>query len=175
MGYTSVRRMFVGALGILLISISILLPYSKDWKMELNDIISLIDAITGTGTAEAQINPKGVAYVESRGMTPTQKLKPGPAGEIGTYQITPSMFADLVQNYPQKYKNKKLIDVAGNDATALPALMDAFSIINGYQKSYKLPTDDNTALQIYNLGIGSYLKGRRNPSYIRTYEEGLSR
>ena len=126
--------------------------------------------------AQAAVDPKAVAYTESRGMTPQQKLIPGSAGELGTYQLTPPAWGDLQRLMPDKYSKKNFYDIATDDTTAHEALQDYLGLLkNHYAKAYKInPTDENV-LQMYNLGPTAFHRGKRNPAYVNTYKEGLRR
>jgi len=120
------------------------------------------------------IQPKGVAYVESRGMTPEQKKKPGKAGELGTYQLTPIAYRDL-QRLNSSYKNQDFATVALNDQTAQQAMKDYMKALQNnyfFPWAHRTPTDAEL-LQMYNVGPTAYKRGVRNPKYVQTYQRGV--
>ena len=121
----------------------------------------------------ASISPKGVAYTESRGMTPQQKLIPGKAGEIGTYQLTPILFKDLQRLMPKQYKTLDFFKVASNDKLAQKAMGDYMSLLEThYAPHYGVTPNDANLLQMYNVGPSAFAKGKRNPKYVDTYNIG---
>ena len=117
------------------------------------------------------VPPEALAYVESRGMSPQQKLTPGPHGEIGTYQLTPPAYADLQRLNPD-YKNKDFFSVASNDSTAKQAMLDYLFQLGD---NYNIPTNADDLIQAYNVSPTAYKKGKRNPAYVKTYHLGLSK
>ena len=137
-------------------------------------VASLMDFLMPN--AYAEINPKGVAYTESRGMTKAQKLKQGPAGELGTYQITPPAFRDLQRLMPEKYGKHDFYKIATDDQLAQEALMDYMGLLKDhYAKHWNIQPTDPNLLQMYNLGPGAFRRGKRNPAYVNTYYQGLRR
>jgi hypothetical protein len=120
----------------------------------------------------ASISPQAVAYTESRGMTPQQKLIPGPAGEIGTYQLTPIAFKDLQRLNPA-YKTMDFFSVASNDVLAKKAMMDYMSLLEThYAPHYGIKPTDENLLQMYNVGPVAFSRGKRNSGYVKTYNKG---
>jgi len=119
------------------------------------------------------IQPKGVAYVESRGMTPAQKATPGKAGELGTYQLTPIAYQDLQRLNPA-YKKQNFKTVALNDDLARQAMMDYMKVLQTnyfVPWAHRTPTDPEL-LQMYNVGPTAYKRGVRNPKYVNIYQQG---
>lgn len=141
--------------------------------------MSWFDELFGVKPAyadSASINPQAVAYVESRGTPRSQLLKPGAAGEIGTYQIRPVMFQDLQRLMPRKYGTLDFFNVASNDNMSRQAMQDYMSLLEThYAPHYGInPTDENL-LQMYNVGPRGFAKGKRNPGYVATYKNVLKR
>jgi hypothetical protein len=121
----------------------------------------------------ASIQPKGVAYTESRGMTPREKLIPGKAGEIGTYQLTPTAFQDLQRLMP-KYRAMDFFKVASNDNSAKMAMQDYMGVMEShYAPHYGIKPTDENLLQMYNIGPKAFSNGKRNSAYVQTYKRGI--
>lgn len=123
---------------------------------------SSLDQFTG-------VDPDAIAYTESRGMGFLDKLFPGKNGEIGKYQITPLAFADLQRLNPS-YKSKNFYATAAVDPWAKQAMQDYMLQLHQH---YGLNNPD-AVVQAYNIGPTAYKKGKRNPKYLKTYQEGLS-
>ena len=121
----------------------------------------------------ASINPEGVAYVESRGASPQKLRTPGPAGELGKYQMTPPAWKELVRVHPDVYGKMDMFNTFVDENLQKKAMQDYFKILEKQAKYFKLPTDDDALLQMYNVGIGAYKKGTRNQKYVDTYKQGL--
>jgi len=51
------------------------------------------------------VNLDGIGYVENRNLPGWTRMVPGPAGELGKFQMTPIMWRDLQRLKPE-YKNK---------------------------------------------------------------------
>jgi hypothetical protein len=140
----------------------------------MNALNRLKDFLVKPAYADAEsIDPRGVAYVESRGATPERLRTPGPHGELGKYQMTPMAWKDLLRVYPKKYKDKDMFTTLTDDNTSLGAMQDYLKILEGYLKTWGLETDDSSILQMYNVGPGKFKKGTRNPNYFQTYLRGL--
>lgn len=137
----------------------------------------LDDMFTPSAYADAQsISPQGVAYVESRGMTPQQKLIPGAAGEIGTYQLRPQTFQDLQRLMPDKYGALDFFKVASNDQTAKAAMQDYMKLLEThYAPHYNIQPTDENLLQMYNVGPKGFSKGKRNKNYVDTYSTAIKK
>jgi hypothetical protein len=116
------------------------------------------------------VDPKGVAYTESRGMNWFNKLWPGKNGEIGTYQLTPIAFRDL-QRLDPKYKNANQFLTQAVDPWAKDA-MEAY--MRQLHENYNVPDNARELTQAYNVGPTAYKRGVRNPKYFKTYQEGVS-
>lgn len=131
------------------------------------------DAFVSPAYADAaSIDPRRVAYVESRGMTPKAKATPGLSGEIGTYQITPVMFQDLQRLLPQKYSPLDFFSVASDDNLAKTAMQDYMSLLEThYAPHYGIQPTDENLLQMFNVGPKAFSRGKRNPGYVETYRK----
>ena len=139
------------------------------------NILDTLFGVTPAYADAASIQPKGVAYTESRGMTPKAKLTPGKAGEIGTYQITPVAFQDLQRLMP-KYRSMDFFKVASNDATAKIAMQDYLGLMEShYAPHYGIKPTDENLLQMFNVGPKGFSQGKRNSEYVKTYKQGIGR
>lgn len=116
------------------------------------------------------VDPRGIAYTESRGMNLLQKLWPGKHGEVGTYQLRPTAFEDLRRLDP-KYKNANFYVTAAIDPFAKDASMAYMQQLHDH---YNIPQTAEALTQAYNRGPVGYKNGARNPQYYKTYQEGVA-
>ena len=130
-----------------------------------------IDDFLTPGAYAHTLNPEAARDAESLGMTPEQMATPGPAGEIGPYQMREIMFKDLQRLMPS-YRKKDFYETAVNEVSARQAFLDYVHLLEThYAPHYKVDPTDENLLQMYNAGPTGFTQGIRNPQYLKNYNK----
>jgi hypothetical protein len=120
---------------------------------------------------QAPTNLDAIRYVESRGMSPWDQMRPGPDLEIGPYQLTPPAWNELRQEMPKEYGWQNRFITSYVEPWARHAAADYQNIV-----SRRIKTNAPEAVaQAYNIGPTAYNRGERNPQYVKTYREGVKK
>jgi hypothetical protein len=115
------------------------------------------------------INLENLSGAETDWGTNPNMNKPNSKGALGMFQITPIAYKDLQRVKPEIYKKASFQKVATDPVMSQQAVWDLMNINAGYLQHFKLPVNTESLLQAYNVGIGSYRKGKTNPEYIKRY------